>query len=62
MSNVKIEKEKKKSLKIHIKLKDAVSKRDIQRPPTKLIKHKYYKFGSFTLLVILEGIFQNYCN
>lgn len=55
-------KEKKKSLKIHIKLKDAVSKRDIQRPPTKLIKHKYYKFGSFTLLVILEGIFQNYCN
>lgn len=55
-------KKRKKSLKIHIKLKDAVSKRDIQRPPNKLIKHKYYKFGSFTLLVILEGILQNYCN
>lgn len=62
MSNVKIEKRENFFLKIHIKLKDAVSKRDIQRPPTKLIKHKYYKFGSFTLLVIFEGIFQNYCN
>lgn len=61
MSNVKIEKREKFFLKIHIKLKDAVSKRDIQRPPTKLIKHKYNTFGSFTL-VILEGILQNYCN